>query len=82
MTIDDLRANPIFMDGFSTAWPMLKRFLIARTLSSAKTPVKAERTAELSHLISELAALATPASAPRPTPKMPQLNSMSEDTET
>lgn len=78
MTIDDLRAHPVFMDGFSNAWPMLQRFLITRTLESAKVPAKAERSAELSCLISELAALARPAPAAKIAPTMPRLNSMSE----
>lgn len=86
MTLDDLRANPVFMDGFSNAWPMLQRFLIARTLCSARAAkcviesaqAETARTKELAQLISELATLATPASAPKPAPRMPQLNSMSE----
>lgn len=81
MTIEDLRANSVFMDGFSSTWPMLRSFLLARTLASAKKPDKAERTAELSNLLSDLGLLALPASAPKPEPTMPRLNSMS-DTET
>lgn len=89
MTLDDLRANPVFMDGFSNTWPMLSRFLIARTLGAARgadcteatAQADAARTRELAKLLADLSTLATPASAPRPAPTMPKLNSMS-DTET